>query len=85
MFRSVRRSESSTDIMAEKRIHRRPQHQLPQHERTFHQAQHARYLQSLEREHDPPRKHDLGADLSVTDGGDTRPARFFKLGVQLNF
>jgi hypothetical protein len=34
----TRRSESSTDIMAEKRIHHRPQHQLSQQERTFRQA-----------------------------------------------
>ena len=33
------RSERTTDIMAEKRIHRRPQHQLPQQERTSQQAQ----------------------------------------------
>jgi hypothetical protein len=32
--RRVRRSETSTDIMTEKRTHRRPQHQLPQQERT---------------------------------------------------
>ena len=33
--RRVRRSDRSTDIIAQKRIHRRPQHQLPQQERTF--------------------------------------------------
>ncbi len=37
--RSVRRSESSTDMMAENRSHRRPQHQLPQQERTVQQRQ----------------------------------------------
>jgi hypothetical protein len=36
--RSVRRRVSSTDIIDQKRIHRRPQHQLPQQERTFQYA-----------------------------------------------
>jgi hypothetical protein len=33
--RRVRRSETNTDIIAQKRIHRRPQHQRPQRERPF--------------------------------------------------
>jgi hypothetical protein len=33
--RRVRRSERSTEIMVKQRTHRRPQHQLPQQERTF--------------------------------------------------
>jgi hypothetical protein len=37
--RRVRRSETSTDIIAQKRIQRWPQHQLPQQERTFQQPQ----------------------------------------------
>jgi len=36
---TVRRSEASTDIMAERRSYRRPQHQLPQQERTVQQRQ----------------------------------------------
>jgi hypothetical protein len=34
--RRVRRNETSTDTMARKRIHRRPQHQVLQQERPFH-------------------------------------------------